>query len=241
MSVMRKFFFIFPIVIAFFLCPAVGTSFEGPLQVKNQFPLFLYMGAPVLESAVNESSFSLGVSHSSVFMLKNSADWTVNLDMEVTELDLKYRRDIPDIFEVGLEVPVLSYGSGFLDGFLDSYHHAFGFPDYGRNTRPKNEFLYEVRKKGTVLVRAEDGRVGLGDIRLTLKRALLRDDPLISVKAGVEFPTGKASEGFGSGSIDSEIALLVDKRLGRKFNSYFNFGVVFPGDLHAEKTVALRN
>jgi hypothetical protein len=237
---MRRFFWIFPIIIALFLCPASGFSFEGPFEVKNQFPLFLYLDTPVVESAVNESSFSMSVSHSSMFTMRNSADWTINLDMEVTELNLKYKRNIPDIFEFGIEVPVLDFGSGFMDGFLDGYHHAFGFPDSGRETRSENEFLYEVKRNGVVIVRAEDGRVGLGDIRLTIKRALIKDDPSVSVKANIEFPTGKASRGFGNGSIDGGVALLVDKRLGKKFNSYFNLGVVFPGDLHAEQTVRLK-
>jgi len=227
-------------VIVLFLRPAGGFSFEGPLQVKNQFPLFLHLDAPVVESAVNESAFSLSLSHSSIFMMKNSADWTVNLDMEVTELVLQYQRDIPDIFEVGIEVPVLSFSSGFLDSSLDSYHRAFGFSDYGRSSRPQNEFLYELKRNNTVVLKAEDGRVGLGDIRLTIRRMLRRDDPFVSVKAEMEFPTGRASKGFGNGSIDGGISLLVDKRLGQKFNSYVNFGIVFPGDLHAEKTVALR-
>src|SRR5574340_1438395 len=166
---MPRLFWIFPLVIILFLCPAIGFSFEGPFQVKNQFPLFFYLDAPVFESAVNESSFSLSVSHSSVFMMKNSADWTVNLDMEVTELNLKYKRDIPDFFEIGIEVPVLNFSSGFMDGFLNSYHDTFGFPDYGRKTRPDNEFLYEVKKNGSVVAKAEDGRPGLGDIRLTIR------------------------------------------------------------------------
>ena len=237
---MRRCFWTFGIVIALFLCPAAGFSFEGPFQVKNQFPLFLYLNAPVVESAVNESSFSLNVSHSSMFMIENSEDWTINLDMEVTELNLKYKRNIPNFFEIGVEVPVLNFSSGFMDGLLNSYHDAFGFPDYGRETRPENEFLYEVKKNGSAVAKAEDGRIGLGDIRLSIKRELIKGDPHVSVKANIEFPTGKASRGFGSGSIDGAIALLVDKRLGDKFNLYVNSGIVFPGDLHAERTVRLK-
>jgi len=237
---MKRCFWIFLIVIALFLRPAVGFSFEGPFQVKNQFPLFLYLDAPVFESAVNGSSFGLSVSHSSMFMMRNSADWTVNLDMEVTELNLKYQRNIPDFFEFGVEVPVLNFSSGFMDGFLDSYHRAFGFPDYGRETRPENAFLYEVKRNGAVVARAEEGRIGLGDVRLTLKRELIKGDPVVSVKVNMEFPTGNASRGFGNGSIDGGIALLVDKRLGEKFNSYVNLGVVLPGDLHAIQTVKMK-
>ncbi len=237
---MRRWFWIFPVIIALFFCPAIGFSFEGPFQVKNQFPLFLYLDAPVVESAVNESSFSLNVSHSSMFMMKSSEDWTINLDMEVTELNLKYQRNIPDFFEIGVEVPVLNFSSGFMDGFLNSYHDTFGFSDYGRGTRPDNEFLYEVKKNGSAVVKAEDSRIGLGDVRLSIKRELIKGDPHVSVKANIEFPTGNASRGFGNGCIDGGIALLLDKRLGNKFNLYVNSEIVFPGDLRAEQTVRLK-
>lgn len=225
----------------FFSYPATGSSFEGPLQVKNQFPLFFHLDAPVLEPAVNGSSVSLGLSHSSVFMMKDSPGWVVHLDLEMSELRLKYRRVIADIVEVGVEVPVLTFSSGFMDGFLESYHGAFGLPDYGRRMRPKNEFLYEVKRNGSAVVKAEDGSVGLGDVRLSIKKELLKGDPVLSLKADMELPTGSASKGFGSGSIDGGIALLADKRLGDMFKVHANFGVVFPGDLRAEKTIALKD
>lgn len=237
---MRRYFWTLGIVIVLFLCPSIGFSFEGPFQVKNQFPLSLHLNTPVVESAVNESSFSLNVSHSSMFMMESSEDWTIKLDMEVTELNLKYKRNIPALFEIGVEVPVLNFSSGFMDGFLNSYHDTFGFSDYGRGERPDNEFLYEVKKNGSPVAKAENGRIGLGDIRLSIKRELIKGDPHVSVKANLEFPTGNASRGFGNGSIDGGIALLLDKRLGDKFNLYVNSGIVFPGDLHGERTVRLK-
>ena len=128
-----------------------------------------------------------------------------------------------------------------MDGPLESYHSAFGFPDYGRSTRPKNSFLYEVKRNGSEVFKAEDGSVGLGDVRLSIKKELLKGDTVVSLKADMELPTGNASKGFGSGSIDGGIALLADKRLGDKFNLHANVGVVFPGDLRAEKTIATKD
>ena len=238
---MRRYLGILASLTALLLYPVTGSSFEGPLQVKNQFPLFFHLDAPVLESAANESSVSLGLSHSSVFMMKDSPGWVVHLDLEMTELRLKYRREIADMVEVGVEVPILSFSSGFLDGPLESYHSAFGFSDYGRSTRPENAFLYEVKRNGSAVVKAEDGRAGLGDIRLSIKKELFKGDPVLSLKLDMELPTGSASKGFGSGSIDSGIALLADKRLGDKFNAHANVGVVFPGDLRAEKTIAMKD
>ena len=49
--------------------------------------------------------------------------------MEITELNLRFRKSINNFIELG-EVPILSFNSGFMDSFLDSYHDTFGFPDY---------------------------------------------------------------------------------------------------------------
>ena len=240
---MRKGHFIFvmsvtTVFLLFFSSSAL--PFEGPLQVKNQFPLFLFLNSPRLESASTETSFSAGISHSSVFMLKDSSEWSVNLDMEITELALRYRKDIPHIAELGLEVPFVSFESGFMDSFLESYHKAFGFSDYGRSSRPHNEFLFEVRRNGALIIKGKEGRTGLGDIRLTAKKVVLSGDPVVSVRADIQLPTGDASAGFGAGSLNAGATLLLDKRISEKFITYWNVGAGFPGDLKAKDTVTLK-
>jgi len=127
-----------------------------------------------------------------------------------------------------------------MDDFLRSYHNAFGFPDYGRSNRPDNEFLYEVRRNGVLVIKGESGRIGIGDIKLTLKKPILKGDPAVSIRADVELPTGDAKKGYGSGGIDAGFAVLIDKKLSEKFKAYGNLGVVFPGDLRGHERVELR-
>lgn len=228
-------------LLAFLFLPRCPVwAFEGPLQVKNQFPLFLTVDSPRLESASTQTSFTAGFSYSSVYLVHSSASWMVNLDMEVADLDLRYKKNIPGLFELGIEVPFLSFSSGFMDDFLKGYHNAFGFSDYGRSSRPENDFLYEVRYNGNPVIRGRDGRIGLGDIRLSAKREIWSGDPVVSLRAEIELPTGDASAGFGSGDFDTGLALLVNKRLGEKFMSYANIGVVFPGKLKAERDIDMK-
>ncbi|MBI5641052.1 MAG: DUF3187 family protein [Nitrospirae bacterium] len=227
-------------VIALLLISSVAWAFEGPLQVRNRFPLFLHADAPYLESASTGSSFSAGLSHASVFMQKTSPDWSVNLDLEVSELILRYRKEIPDLFELGIEIPLLSFNSGFMDSMLNSYHNTFGFPDYGRSSRPENSFLYELRKNGALIIKGRGGDIGIGDIRISAKKKLLLDDPVVGVKAEIEIPTGDAKKGFGNGSADAGLSLLIDKRLSERIMSYLNIGLVIPGGLKAEQKIRLR-
>jgi hypothetical protein len=223
-----------------FLVPE-AFPFGGPLQTKNQFPLFLPLNPPYLETASYDNSFSIDLSYSSVYMVRSSPAWSVDLDMEVAELNFRYRKDVLDLFELGVDIPILSFNSGFMDDFLSTYHKRFGFSDYGRSGRPTNAFLYEVRENGRLVIKGEGGRTGIGDVRITAKRTLLSADPTVSLMADVELPTGSASKGFGNGSIDAGIALLVDKKISDRIKAYVNVGAVFPGDLKAHETIKLRD
>lgn len=217
------------------------SAFEGPLQVKNQFPVFLPVNAPYLEQASTETSFSLSLSHSSDFVIRDSAQWSTHIDIELTELDLRLKKDIPGLFELGVDVPVVRAAEGFLDRPLAWLHENLETGDYGRHTRPYNDFLYEVKKDGMPLVEGDNGRAGFGDVRLTLKKKITGTDPVVSILADVELPTGNARVGYGNGSVDSGLAVLLDKYLGTEAKLYANLGVVFPGDLKAFQTVGLDN
>ena len=227
-------------LLIFSLHSRASYGFDGPLQVRNQFPFFLYLNTPYLESALVENSFSASLSYSSINLVESSSEWDIGLDMEITELNLRFRKNIGDFIELGIELPILSFSSGFMDGFLESYHDAFGFPDYGRSNRPDNEFLYEVRRNRDLVVKGKNGHIGIGDIRLTLKKPLLNSDPAISIKGDIELPTGDAKAGYGNGSIDAGISVLMDKKLSEYFKSYLNIGAVFPGNLRGHEEITLR-
>ena len=160
--------------------------------------------------------------------------------MEVTELNLRLKKNFKDFLEVDVDVPFASFSSGFMDGFLQSYHEAFGFPDYGRSNRPDNAFLYAVRREGVPVIEGRSGRITVGDIRLGVKKPILYGDPAISIRGDLEFPTGDAKDGFGNGSIDAGIAMLFDKKLSEKVKTYLNIGAVFPGDLDGLEKIELK-
>jgi hypothetical protein len=216
-----------------------GYAFEGPLQVRNQFPLFLGVDAQYLESASVENSFSASLSHSSINLIRESSDWSVGLDMEITELDLRFKKSVRDFIEIGIDLPLISFNSGFMDDFITGFHDTFGFSDYGRSERPENEFLYDVTHRGVPVVQGEGGRIRVGDVRLSLKKPLLTGDPAISIKGDIEFPTGASGKGYGNGSFDTGVAVLAEKDISRKIRAYFNLGAVFPGDLKGNQNINL--
>jgi hypothetical protein len=218
---------------------AFAAGFEGPLQVRNQFPLFLALAPPFIEQASTESSISISLSHSSVYVVEESPQWTAHLDLELTELNIRCKKDFAALFELGIDVPVLRAARGFMDRPLAGYHRTFGFPDYGRSERPDNAFLYTATRNGQPVIQGEDGRAGLGDVKITFKKKLGEGTRVWSLMASLEVPTGNAKVGYGSGSLDSGAALLLDQDLADSFRLYVNAGVVFPGDLKAHQTVSL--
>ncbi len=216
--------------------------FEGPFQVKNQFPIFLPINQPYLEPAATADSFSVSLSHSSVFVMKDSIQWMAHLDMELTELDLRYKKDLPGLFELGIDVPVLRATAGFMDRPLAWYHRAFHFGDYGRTSRPRNDFLYDIRLNNMPLVEGDNDRTAFGDIRVTAKRNLVSGPRFkASILVDEELPTGNARVGYGNGSYDTGVALLLDQDVTDNARLYANIGAVFPGALRAYQTVKLNS
>jgi hypothetical protein len=224
-----------------FASPVTAVELEGAFQVKNQFPIFMYTDQPYLEPAATAGSFSVSLSHSSLFVMEDSQAWSAHLDLELTELNFRYRRIVTGGIELGVDLPFLRATAGFLDRPLDRYHRAFGFPDYNRNTRPDNDFLYEFRRNGMPVIMGENGKAGIGDVRVAAKKQLVAGDLMVSVMGTVELPTGEAKTGYGNGSVDAGVALLMDRRLGQDALWYANLGAVFPGDLKGYQTVRLRN
>ena len=215
-------------------------SFDGPLQVRNQFPIFLPLAPPFLESSAVRDSASVSVSHSSVYVTEHSASWTINMDLELTELAIRLKKKVGDRTEIGLDVPFLRPTEGFLDRPLANLHDALGTGDYNRHERPYNSFLYEVLYQGRPVIIPEADKSGLGDVRLTFKREITDGLPLVSVMGSLEFPTGDAKTGYGNGNYDGSLAVLIDMDLGKKYRGYGNAGVVFPGSLKGYQTVPMR-
>ena len=222
------------------LMPGKVFSFDGPFQVRNQFPLFLPFHPPFLESSAVRDSVSVSLSHSSVYVTEASQFWTVNMDLELTELAVRLKKRFGDRLEIGLDVPFLRPTEGFLDRPLENFHNTLNTGDYGRHERPYNTFLYEVLYQGRPVILPESDKAGVGDVRLTFKREVTDGMPLVSIMGSIELPTGDAKGGYGNGSYDASLAMLVDIELGKTYRGYGNAGAVFPGALKGYETVPMR-
>jgi hypothetical protein len=237
---MRRFLVALFLFIGVLMQSAPAGSFDGPLQVRNQFPIFLPLDPPYLESAAVRDSATVALSHSSVYIVVTAEPWTVNMDLELTELNIRLKKTLGTRTELGLDIPFLRPTAGFLDRPLANFHDALGTGDYGRHERPYNEFLYELLYQGRPVIIPESDKAGIGDVRMTVKRVVNGAKPLVSLMANVELPTGDAKTGYGNGSIDAAFAVLVDLDMGNRYRGYGNVGLVVPGDLKGYQTIPMR-
>ncbi|MDA8099233.1 MAG: DUF3187 family protein [Nitrospiraceae bacterium] len=221
------------------LTPSAATA-EGPLKVRNQFPLLIPVHPPYLESAEVRDEIVASLSHSSTYLTEASKQWAVGIDIELTELNIRLKKRIGDRNEIGLDVPVIRPSGGFFDVPLADWHNLLGAGDYGRHNRPPNSFLYQVLFNGNPVIIPKNDRSGLGDLRAAWKVKLHDAGPVVSLLVDAEAPTGDARTGYGNGSYDFGAALLLDAAFGRTYRVYANAGVVSPGDWKGYQTIPLR-
>lgn len=141
------------------------------------------------------------------------------LDGETLRTVLDARVGIARRLEIGIEVPFLSHGRGFLDGTIDSFHDRIHLPDGGRTGFAHNEFRAGYVGNGeTVYFDEPPGGFRLGDIVVSVAGMLVRQRgrrPTVSGSLSAKLPTGGFRELHGSGSADYGGALRISRRWGR--------------------------
>lgn len=141
------------------------------------------------------------------------------LDGETLRTVLDARVGIARRLEVGIEVPFLSHGRGFMDRSIDSFHDRFSLPDGGRTGFAHGEFRAGYVGNGeTVYFDEPPGGFRLGDIVVSVTGALATQRgrmPAVSASLSAKLPTGNFKVLHGSGSADYGGAVRVSRKWGR--------------------------
>ena len=185
--------------------PVIAVEYD-PIATQNRNALVRLNGLPMPERAellaTGATSHAIGIELTSQFVSETTATESLLLDGETTALNYEWRYGINEKLELGISLPLISQGGGFLDGFVDSWHNTFNLPDGERDTQPKNQLLYRLQNGQQTLV-FRDANTGVGDIALQLRTPLYRTNTqTLSGFTRLELPTGKADKFTGSGSTD---------------------------------------
>ncbi len=155
------------------------------------------------------------------------------MDMELERTVLRFSYGITHHFEVGLELPFLSFSGGFLDSFVQGFHNTFGFPNGGRNLVSNGRFSYRVTRDGATLYQVRSSPFQPSDLVLTQKLSILDETigvPAMTARTSIKLPTGSTSDGTGSGRPDFGFSLLAEKSY-KRLHSYSQIGfLVLGGD-----------
>lgn len=181
-----------------------------PFYTQNQSPVIQVFGLPSIEEPclvpARKAGLRLIVDHANNFTNDQTPRESILLDGESTRISLDARYGISKNFEVGLAIPYLIEGGGFMDGFIDWYHDTFGFADAGRGQAPKNRLLYQYQKDRRVLLQVDKPSHGIGDLQLLgglqLYRSASKPSRAISLRTSLKLPTGDSRQLHGSGSTD---------------------------------------
>lgn len=167
MNIKLLFFLSLPI---FLFNPPLLALEQHFFFTQNQSPLTQIYGLPSLGNAhllpPGKGELRLTLDYASNYIADAHEGETIILDGESARFTFSGRYGIKKDWEVGLEIPFLLMGGGFLDNFIINYHSTFGFPQGGRDRAPRDRLLYQYKKDGQEKLRTTGASAGLGDIRL---------------------------------------------------------------------------
>lgn len=201
-----------------------GDSFAGqsPLNQGNRFPaLFMFLtpspDSPDLPQPGRFNVFT-SVDYTSVFINEETDDWEALMDFEFTTVSLAVEMRITEKVALSAGTSFVRMGDGFLDGFLNDYHKAGGFPDYDRPLRPNNEFAYYIRETdGPYWFKAERNGFRPVDSVVSAKVQLVKGVQFpkdsgyafsMGLKYSLKLPTGDAKQGLSSNGYDHGLFFL---------------------------------
>ena len=196
----------------------------SPFHTQNQSPLVSIYGLPAIGEAKvatkSEGNLRLTLDQASHYVNEVRAGESLVLDGESTRLTLSGRYGLGHRMELGIHIPFLIAGGGFLDNFLENYHSTFGFPNGGRELAPKNRLIYRYQKNGVTLLNMEQSGQGLGDVSLSGAWQIYQSADSqrnLAIRGSLKLPIGDTGSLRGSGSTD--LALWVVGNWGRYFSS----------------------
>lgn len=216
---------------------AVHCAEMGPLHAQQRYPLYLMFLTPAPDSPelIGKGRFvtSLSVDYTSIYIDETSEKWSALLDMEMTVVDLSLTYGIADRVNISLALPWISQNGGFLDDPLETYHDFFGFPNYGRENGPTDEFGYHILVDNEAWFDARSGGLHLGEsvvsVKMQLTNAGRHQGLTSSLLVALKIPTGDEKHGFGSGRFDQALIFLNQYRFS-PFILYLNPGIVLLSD-----------
>jgi hypothetical protein len=195
---------------------------RGPMPTRANAPVHLMFMAFHPRVATTQPEGSAGYqftsAYSSMYEDGFSSGSHVTLDGELWRNAFSVRYGLSPSADLEIEIPTLFATSGFLDQFVEEFHSLLFLPNSGRDSRPQFAYEMEVHQNGQQIYELEGDHFGLCDIPIVYTHRITDEtdaNPALSMRLGVELPTGSESRGFGNGEIDAGGGVLMQKSWNR--------------------------
>ena len=201
--------------------PTVPQTVRGPVPARVNGPVVGQFVSPRPRSTATQEAGTLGTAafsaYSNIMQVDSQGADLVELDGELwrTSLFLRYGIDKRSEFEI--ELPFLWTTGGFLDSFIEGWHGLFGFPNGGREDRPRDDYSMRVEAGGVEAFELDGESFGLCDTPVSWTFRPYEETatrPSFAVRATLELPTGSVGSGRGNGGLDGAIGVIVEKSVG---------------------------
>ena len=190
----------------------------GPLYGRNQAPLLnLFYLMPITDGGtvgMGKYNFRLDFDISNIYERHSTGNSILLYDMEIYRTAFQMTYGVYKDIDIHVEIPMLAFNGGKLDGPIEDYHEFFGFPNGGRENSPDGIYDYSYKVNGQTLFDFPSHGLKLSDSNVDLKWRLNKEtdsQPSLAVRFGIKIPTGHYDDGTGSGEFDYSFGLALSK------------------------------
>lgn len=212
-----------------------SSAAADPFTVRDQNPLLAGFGLPGAMPArmADAGAWSIGVDlyWSSTALLQQRGSEFLIVDAETRETRLTLQGSVTDRIAWQLQLPYRYTGAGNLDGFIDSWHDAFGLPDGARSQLPQDEFDLWYSRSGSSSLDVTSSVSGLADVQAAVGYEMIAS-PVTAVTAwlSIKLPTGDEDKLTGSGATDVSLLLAGQHRFGTRWSLFGQASVTWLGN-----------
>jgi hypothetical protein len=206
----------------------IAAQTESPLPITNRSPFTAVVGLPdarggtLLRHDASQLEATLDISNTSI--VDASANRLTTIDGETHRLNLHMARGIGDDWELGLTLPLLHHGGGFLDQPIETWHDIFSLPNGNRDRLPRDRLLYAYTEGQTRLFSLTESAGGIGDLQLHVARQLGEG---LALRVSAKLPTGSERRLTGNGSPALAIGLHSSRPVGDALAWHGSIGGLF--------------